>query len=220
MTGRIAEICSCLTPARVFADVGCDHGYMTRYMLKNNLCGRAYITDIHAGSLEKAKILLKDEVEAGRCIPVLCDGLDGVKEPCDLVLIAGLGGEEIVKILSRVPLPARFVLQPMKNSGKLRAYLVERGAKILSDRTFEDGKFYDLIVGEGQGGDDYSDFEIKYGRDNLRTPSAAFLRFLEKEKGKLRARLARRGMRRESRDEMRAKLYELEVITDAIEGTL
>ncbi len=220
MTGRIAEICSQMTPAPVMADVGCDHGYMAKYALENGLCGRVYITDIHAGSLEKAKTLLKSEVEAGRCIPVLCDGLDGVKEPCGLVLIAGLGGEEIVKILSRVPLPARFVLQPMKSSDKLRAYLVERGAKILRDYTFEDRKFYDLIVGEGQGGDSYSDFEIKYGRDNLRTPSAAFCKFLEKEKGKLRARLTRREMRRESRDEMRAKLYELEVITDAIEATL
>ncbi len=220
MTGRIAEICACLTPAHVFADVGCDHGYMTRYMLKNNLCERAYISDISAGSLEKARTLLNAEVEAGRCIPVVADGLDGIKEPCDLVLIAGLGGEETVKILSRVPLPKRFVLQPMKNTDKLRAFLIERGAKILCDYTFEDGKFYDLIVGEGEGGDRYSDFEIKYGRDNLRSPSAAFCRFLAAEQGKLRARLARREVRGESRDEMRAKLYELEVITDAIEATL
>ncbi len=220
MTKRIRTICAALSAARVFADVGCDHGYMTRYMFDRNLCERAYISDVSAGSLRKAEALLKGEVEEGRCIPVVADGLDGIGEACDLVLIAGLGGEEIVRILARHALPPRFVLQPMRNSGKLRAHLLERGAQLDLDYTFEDGKFYDLIAGTAEGGDCYSDFEIKYGRDNLRSPTADFLHYLAKEKAKLRARLARKGFDGPSRDEMRAKLYEMEVITDAAEGDL
>ena len=37
---RIDTLCSLLTPVKVFADVGCDHGYCTEYMLKNELCER------------------------------------------------------------------------------------------------------------------------------------------------------------------------------------
>ena len=102
--GRIDIICSHLPEADVFADIGCDHGYCTQYMLKNRRCRLAYISDISAGSLQKARTLLAREVEEGRCIPVVADGLDGVKE-CDLVLIAGMGGEEIVRILERGYLP-------------------------------------------------------------------------------------------------------------------
>ena len=32
---RIRILCSHLTPAETFADVGCDHGYCTEYMLKS-----------------------------------------------------------------------------------------------------------------------------------------------------------------------------------------
>ena len=41
--GRIDIICSHLPEADVFADIGCDHGYCTQYMLKNRRCRLAYI---------------------------------------------------------------------------------------------------------------------------------------------------------------------------------
>lgn len=203
---RLAEICSRLSPSKILADVGCDHGYLSEYALSRGLCGRAYVTDISAGSLKKATRLLQPYIDAGRCIPVLCDGLDGIGETPDLVVIAGMGGEETVKILSRVSLPERFVLQPMHNSDKLRRHLLERGAHICHDYTFESGGyFYDLIAGEGSGGDSYTAREIFFGRDNLRVPTEAFLRKAEEEIGKLRAYLARE-MSAGNRQEMTARL--------------
>ena len=59
--GRIDIICSHLPEADVFADIGCDHGYCTQYMLKNRRCRLAYISDISAGSLQKARTLLARE---------------------------------------------------------------------------------------------------------------------------------------------------------------
>ena len=219
--GRIDIICSHLPEADVFADIGCDHGYCTQYMLKNRRCRLAYISDISAGSLQKARTLLAREVEEGRCIPVVADGLDGVKE-CDLVLIAGMGGEEIVRILERGYLPEKFVLQPMKNSEKVRRFLTGRGCSITLDYTFEDGKFYDLIAGEAPSSEraaaDYTDWELRFGRDNLRSPSPAFLKWIRGEREKLRGRLLSPAMSHESREELRKRQYELEVILDAIEG--
>ena len=219
--GRIDIICSHLPEADVFADIGCDHGYCTQYMLKNRRCRLAYISDISAGSLQKARTLLAREVEEGRCIPVVADGLDGVKE-CDLVLIAGMGGEEIVRILERGYLPEKFVLQPMKNSEKVRRFLTGRGCSITLDYTFEDGKFYDLIAGEAPSSErlaaDYTDWELRFGRDNLRSPSPAFLKWIRGEREKLRERLLSSAMSHKSREELRKRQYELEVILDAIEG--
>ena len=215
--GRIETVCSHLPRCAVLADVGCDHGYCTRYAFDNGLCERAYITDVSAPSLEKAARLMQKEIAAERCIPVCCDGLDGVGELPDCVLIAGMGGEEIVSILSRAArLPARFVLQPMKNAEKVRAFLVARGARIGTDITFRDGKFYDLIAGEGEGGTQYSAFELRYGRDNLLSPSRDFLQKIEKDAATLRAALlaGAEGVRREK---LRARLHELEAIADAIE---
>lgn len=218
MTERLREICSRLHAVETFADVGCDHGYCTRYMLENGLCERAYISDISAASLKKAEDLLRNYINAGKCVSVCADGLEGIGKPCDLVLIAGLGGEEIVRILQK-EIPAAFVLQPMKNTEKVRAFLSERGCSVQADYTFEDGKFYDLIVGKKDGGAEYSDWEIRFGRDNLRAPSQAFLNKIKQETGRLKTRLLA-PMKRESREELRRRLYDLEVICDAIDGDL
>ena len=215
---RLSLICAHIPACRVFADIGCDHGYCTAYVLEKGLCERAYVSDISAACLKKAETLLAAEIAAGRCVPVCADGLDGVKD-ADCVLIAGMGGEEIVRILSRAPLPERFILQPMHNVEKVRRHLLARGAHIEEDFTFEDGKFYDLIVGSAAGGDVYSDFEYRYGRDNLKAPSAAFLRKVRKDVDVLREALAA-GVRGEQREALREKLHELEAISDAIEERL
>ena len=128
MTERLAYICRHIPRARVFADIGCDHGYCTQYVLERGLCERAYVSDVSAECLEKAKTLLQNEIAAGRCIPVCADGLEGIPEAADCVLCAGLGGEEMVRILSLRPLPEHFVLQPMKNTEKVRRFQAEFGA--------------------------------------------------------------------------------------------
>ena len=215
---RLSLICAHIPACRVFADIGCDHGYCTAYVLEKGLCERAYVSDISAACLKKAETLLAAEIAAGRCVPVCADGLDGVQD-ADCVLIAGMGGEEIVRILSRAPLPEHFILQPMHNVEKVRRHLLARGAHIEEDFTFEDGKFYDLIVGSAAGGDAYSDFEYRYGRDNLKAPSAAFLRKVRKDADVLREALAA-GVRGEQREALREKLHELEAISDAIEERL
>ena len=215
---RLSLICAHIPACRVFADIGCDHGYCTAYVLEKGLCERAYVSDISAACLKKAETLLAAEIAAGRCVPVCADGLDGVQD-ADCVLIAGMGGEEIVRILSRAPLPERFVLQPMHNVEKVRRHLLARGAHIEEDFTFEDGKFYDLIVGRAAGGDAYSDFEYRYGRDNLKSPSAAFLRKLRKEADVLREALAA-DVKREQREALLERLHESEAIIDAIEERL
>ena len=133
-----------------------------------------------------------------------------------------MGGEEIVRILERGYLPEKFVLQPMKNSEKVRRFLTGRGCSITLDYTFEDGKFYDLIAGEAPSSKsaaaDYTDWELRFGRDNLRSPSPAFLKWIRGEREKLRGRLLSSAMSHESREELRKRQYELEVILDAIEG--
>lgn len=221
MTERIRVLCSHLHKTEIFADVGCDHGYCSQYMLKNGLCETAYISDISKGSLSKAEKLLVGEILVGKCIPVVCDGMKGLPKNCSLVLIAGLGGEEIVRILSEGYLPPRFVLQPMKNAERVRAFLVERGCRITDDYTFSsEGKFYDLIAGSNAGGSVYSDWELAFGRDNLKNLPRAFLEKIKTEEEKLRAYLNCDKMSGESRDALRRRLYDMEVITDAVEGDL
>lgn len=220
MTRRIEIICSHLPSVRTFADVGCDHGYCTRFMLQNGRCERAYISDISRESLKKAERLLEEYIRAGQCVSVCADGMSELPETPDCALIAGMGGEEIIHILSDADIPPLFVLQPMRNADKVRAFLLSKGCRIRKDYTFSDGKYYDLIVGESGGGDEYTDWEISYGRDNLKSPTPDFIRKLRKEQGELRKLLESTALSRESREEVRSRLYRVEAVIDAIEGDL
>ncbi len=185
---RIQTLCGLLAPAKVFADVGCDHGYCTQYMLENELCKKAIFSDVSKGSLQKAESLLASFVEDGRATAVLGDGFYGVPSTVDEVLIAGMGGSEILSILTDEKhgfLPKSFVFQPMLNADKLRRWLIENGAYITRDFTFQDGKYYDVICGrrlaDGEAKQTYTEMEIEFGKENLETLPSAFVGRVEKQ---------------------------------------
>jgi tRNA A22 N-methylase len=84
-------------------------------------------------------------------------------------------------------MPKRFVFQPMHDAEKLRRYILENGGYIEKDYTFQDVKFYDVIVGGkredgGQVFDEssYTDAEYEFGRDNLKSYPDAFTARLRK----------------------------------------
>lgn len=214
---RIDTLCSLLLPAKLFADVGCDHGYCSEYMLKNSLCEKAIFSDVSKGSLKKAETLLCRYIEDGKAESVLGDGFYGVPDTTDEVLIAGMGGHEIVGILSDERygfLPERFVFQPMHDAELLRRYLIGAGGILERDFTFKDGKFYDVITGrkrkEGESAQDYSDAEYAFGRENLKVRPAAFLERTEKQLKNLSKYLSDPALGEESRKELLKRKRRLE----------
>lgn len=184
---RIDTLCSLLVPCKSFADVGCDHGYCSEYVLKNGLCEQVIFSDISKGSLQKAQTLLAPFVDAGKAKGVLGGGFYGVPNTTEQVLIAGMGGVEIVSILSDKKygfMPQRFVFQPMHDTEKLRRYILENGGYIARDFTFEDNKFYDVLVG-GKADEThltlpYTDAEYEFGRENLQEKGEAFVKRTKK----------------------------------------
>lgn len=213
---RIQTLCSLLFPVQTFADVGCDHGYCTEYMLKNALCAHATVTDVSADCLKKAELLLADFMTSGVCSSLCTDGLQGVSENTDLVLIAGMGGIEIVNILRQGFIPKHFVLQPMRDSDKVRKYLLDSAAYIQRDFTFFDGKYYDVITGCSQSErglnekrQQYTPCELQFGRENIRERREDFLGFLQEEINKKQNILAR-PLNDTTRREMQEKLRYLQ----------
>ncbi len=201
---RLDILCSYLDKCETFADVGCDHGYCTLYMLKNGLCGQAYISDISEKCLSKAKTLLRDFIAEGKVVSECCDGLGKIPYDCGQVLIAGMGGEEIIRILENSFVPERFVFQPMKNARQLREFLLSRGAEITYDGVFRCGdKFYFVIKGGRVGYKSvYSEAELEFGKD---LKSADTKAYIENELVKKRS-YSERKMSAEHRAELTAQI--------------
>ena len=213
LTGRLSVLCKELESCTTFADVGCDHGYCTLYMLESGLCRTAQISDISEKSLKKAETLLSAYIAEGRVRPVVCDGLAGIDSQTEQVLIAGMGGEEIVKILSDGFLPPKLVLQPMKNAEKVRAFLLGRGYALLRDHTFyAEKKFYDLIKAvKGGKQEEYNKDMLSFGRENILSPTEDFAKMLERDISRCREW---RESAAEGRAEIDARLKKLEGLYD------
>ncbi len=214
---RIETLCSLLTKTEVFADVGCDHGYCSEYMLKNGLCKKAILSDISKGSLAKAEELLAEYIKDGRAKSVLGDGFYGVPKDVGEVLIAGMGGSEIVSILSDKAygfMPNRFVFQPMHDAEKLRRYILENGGEIERDFTFADGKFYDVICGKKAkcGGQvrKYSDAEYEFGRENLEKMPTDFVKRTKKQLANIDKYLKNPKLQQESKDALEERKKRLQ----------
>ncbi len=198
---RIKKLCSYLDKCTTFADVGCDHGYCTRYMLKNGLCESAVISDISAKCLQKAESLLAEHIESGKVKPVCCNGLDGISADIDQVLIAGMGGEEIVNIFKNSFIPKNFVLQPMKNIRAVREYLLSNGAEIFVDEPFESGgKYYYVLKGKRGGTVCYGQKQLEFG---LNLSGEITKKYINSEIAKKRAYLER-----DLKDNTRLKIKE------------
>ena len=182
ITKRLSKIISVLPKCKVLADVGCDHGYVGLAALQNDVCERVIFVDVSAHSLQKARRNCSEGLKS-RAEFVCQDGLGNLEADC--AVIAGMGGLEIISVLeSAQTLPLLLVLQPMRNQRDVRIWLT-RGYEILSDQTFFDGKFYDLIVAKQKvGGCILTSEELTFGKTNLQNPSPDFVAFLEREQAK------------------------------------
>lgn len=178
ISSRLQFIFSQIPPCNYFADIGCDHGYISYLMLDSKKCSKLTYTDVSAPSLQKAKDLL---CSFNNAKPVCCDGLTKVDTDIDCALIAGMGGENIISILQNGFLPPTLVLQPMKNTDKLRTFLNQNGYYLKKDFIFKaENKFYTLIIAE-RGSEVLTSEQIEYGKDNLTNPSKDFLEYLSEQ---------------------------------------
>lgn len=106
------------------ADVGCDHGKVSMACLLSGKVEKVIACDISSKSLQKAidlaeKLNVKNiEFRVGNGLQVISDG------EVDCVVIAGMGGIEIMNILSHIPNGVKIlVLSPHRNTIELRDFL-------------------------------------------------------------------------------------------------
>ena len=156
--------------AKVLADIGCDHGKVAVYAVLRKLADKAIAADISKECLKKAEALAREKGADGVEFRV-GDGMSVLKEDeADNVVIAGMGGRLICKILSAAPnMNAKFILVPHDDAPLLREYLAQNGyVKSRDEIVCSGGKFYPVIVCE-KGGSAYSPDleELMYGTSPL-----------------------------------------------------
>ena len=183
---RLTELVNLCPNAQVYADIGCDHGYVTLELISQGKAQHVIAVDIHAKSLNKTKELLAKNNLSNKSTLIVSDGFKELSkqqlECIDCAVIAGMGGQEIIKILD-VFQPKCLILQPMKNSCDLRKYLVKKQYFIEKDYLFkEKNKFYDIISCFKGKSQQLSELQLLYGKDNFKSSIFKEYLLIQKEK--------------------------------------
>ena len=151
LSKRLETVAGMVTQGSRVADIGCDHAYVTIYLLKNLISPYVVAMDINQGPLDRAlentrKYGVEDKVSIRKS-----DGLEKLQVgEVDTILIAGMGGRLVTQILASrmdvVCAAKELVLQPQSDIYFVRENLKEWGFKIVEENMLkEDGKYYVMM---------------------------------------------------------------------------
>lgn len=148
LSERLQAIANMVTPGRVMADVGCDHGFVSIYLVQKEICPRVIAMDVRKGPLEGAVEHVAQAGLEGRIELRLSDGITEL-EPGEAsgVIIAGMGGRLMQQILDKEPEKTasfqEMILQPQSELKQFRQFLRKKGWVSVEEKIIlEDGKYY------------------------------------------------------------------------------
>ena len=188
ISNRLMTAASLVSEGMILADVGTDHGYVPIYLMEQKRIPSAIAMDINEGPLERAREHITLYGMDTYIKTRLSDGVAAMKPgEADAILIAGMGGGLVIKILTEgreiLSSVSELILQPQSEVERVRHFLYEEGYHIVAeDIVYEDGKFYPMMrVLHGAEAGDYPEIYFQYGKDLLLNNHAVLADYLKKE---------------------------------------
>lgn len=151
LSRRLAAVAGMVSQGHVVCDAGCDHGYVSIYLVQAGISPRVIAMDVRTGPLAHARehirmYGLEDYIETR-----LSDGVEALDYgEADTLILAGMGGRLMEGILTRGMDKIRgmkeLILQPQSELVAFRRFLQNRGFLVVKeDMVYEDGKFYPMM---------------------------------------------------------------------------
>ena len=152
LTGRLSAAAALCRRGVIVCDVGTDHALLACYLAQNG-AKEVIASDVKEGPLSAARRTIAEQ-GVTNVTAVLSDGLDRI-DYADDVVICGMGGELIMKIISGCRFlseDTRFILQPMTKADTLRRELYRGGFDIIEERAVREGdRFYTVMLARYTG---------------------------------------------------------------------
>lgn len=191
LSKRLKMLTELVTPGNRVADVGCDHGFVSIYLVQEKISPHVIASDVRTGPLAAArehveKWGLGDYIETR-----LSDGLKAYQPgEADTLICAGMGGKLMQQILTQSQAVtdafSELVLQPQSELCQFREFLRQMHYTIKKERILcEDGKYYfAFLVVKGAGATNCDDALLplydKYGEALLKEKNPVLKEYLEK----------------------------------------
>ena len=193
---RMKTIADMVEPADTVADIGCDHGFVSIYLVQTGRVKQAVAMDINEGPLRRAGEHIRKYGFEDRIDTRLSDGADKLENgEAQSAVIAGMGGRLTVKIIEadrdKFKAMKSIVLSPHSELDYVRKYLSDTGYVICDeDMVYDEGKYYTIIrcayskdaLG---GGALYDKTDLKYGPVLIKKKHPVLIEYLKGKRIKL-----------------------------------
>ncbi len=139
-----------MVPCGVLADVGSDHGKLIISLFENGVICKGYAIENKVGPYNRlVKAINEHHVESG-IIPMLSDGISELPDDVDIVVIAGMGGFNVIDILKKNPRKLKnvstLIVDAHNAIPELRKQVCKMGYIIADeDIIYESGVYYEII---------------------------------------------------------------------------
>lgn len=150
LSPRLRVCCDLVSPGSRMADIGCDHGYLSIWLLTQGIARSAIAADINQQPLLSAvrnaeKFGVRDKMAF-----YLSDGAKSIPRDFDTLVCAGVGGDTMISILDAAPWlksgDFTLILQCQSKTPMLRRYLSNNGWRICKEIAVRDGRFVYTVM--------------------------------------------------------------------------
>lgn len=227
LSARLEAVAKMVTKGNRVCDVGCDHGYISIYLVKNNISPYVYAMDVNKGPLERAQEHIRAYGYEDKIETILSDGLVALDDrESDALVCAGMGGKLVIKILTegmeKVQKMKELILQPQSEIHLVRAFLREQGFYIDRETmVFEEGKYYPMmhvLVHSDMKNDENPVFD-KFGPSLLKDKHPILGKYLEYTKQTLEE-IEKKLVSENKTDKIENRMAELKIQQKEVEDAL
>lgn len=151
LSERLKSLTDMVSIGKRVVDVGCDHGFLSIYLVQHGISPGVLAMDVRKGPLSGAQEHIAEYKMDNYIETRLSDGLSEYKiGEAQSLVCAGMGGRLMMKILTQSREKARtleeLILQPQSELPAFRRFLKAEGYLTLEENILcEEGKFYFLF---------------------------------------------------------------------------
>ena len=193
LSKRLQALADMVTPGNQVADVGCDHGYLSIYLVQQGISPKVIAGDVRKGPLSAAKAHVAEHRLEAYIETRLSDGLAEYKPgEADTLICAGMGGPLMQRILMEhravTSTFKELILQPQSELEEFRVFLRNQALEVVEENILcEDGKYYFMfrVIPRGEvdceeTDENYRRLCDKYGKKLLEKRHPVLKEYLEK----------------------------------------